>query len=160
MEVYVLGFGAVRFHLFILIVALTVLGYCMVSSIVYTGFPLGNDYDLVANKVWEKWLYAYSMVTELSRANINVTKYILILQESLDLLNRGECTKADSLLDGILPELENLYSQKDKYVFWSNIRKYGLAALIGSVPVFFYFFFPRIYLWIWYKTREKWVVEE
>lgn len=112
------------------------------------------------SRVWEKWLKAYNIVAELSRVGINVSKYIPVLQESLDLIKKGDVDNAEYLLDSLLPELTKLYDTKDSYVFWSNVRKYGLVAFIGTIPLLFYFFFPRLYLRIWYKTRQRWVIEK
>lgn len=123
--------------------------------------PLAIDMNYVEDpRVWEKWLRAYNIVAELSRVGINVSKYIPVLQESLDLIKKGDADNAEHLLDNMLPELSKLYGMKDSHVFWNNVRKYGLAAFIGSLPLMFYFFFPRLYLRIWYRTRQKWVIKE
>ena len=110
------------------------------------------------NVVWDKWFRAYEIVVELSKAGMNISSYLPSLQEAYDYLEKGEYGSAENILDKILPGLTKLYEEKDSFVFWKNFKKVTLAVLIGSFPVLFYFFFPRIYLRIWYKVREKWVV--
>ena len=112
------------------------------------------------NSVWDKWFRAYEMVVELSSVGMNVSKHLPGLQKAYEYLEKGDYASAENILDNLLPSLTKLYEEKDSFVFWNNFRKIALATVIGSFPVLFYYFFPRIYLWIWYKVREEWVVEE
>ncbi len=110
--------------------------------------------------VWDKWFRAYEMIVELSKAGMNVSSYLPVLEEAYKYLDKGDYGSAEKILDNILLELTRLYEEKGSYVFWRNFWKITLAVLIGSFPLLFYFLFPRIYLWIWYRVREKWVVEK
>ncbi len=110
--------------------------------------------------VWNKWFRAYEMVVELSESGMNVSSYLPSLQKAYEYLDKGDYGSAERILDKVLSELTKLYEEKDSFVFWRNFRKVTFAVLIGSFPLLFYFFFPRIYLWIWYKVREKWVVKK
>ncbi len=126
------------------------------ASIQHTAASVqGND-----TIIWDKWFKAYRIVSELSRTNMNVSKYIPLLQESYVYLKRGDIEKAERVLDSIMPDLDRLYNEKDSFVFWSNFRKAVVVVVIASIPILFYVFFPRLYLWIWFKAREKWVVEK
>lgn len=107
-----------------------------------------------------RWVHAYSLVAELSRLGINVTRYVGELGKALHSIKSGDYDRAEQILDRIMPELEDLYAKKDTYVFSESIVKAALSAAILSLPLLFYYLFPKLYLLLWYRLRKKWVIRE
>jgi len=108
--------------------------------------------------VWDKWLYAYRLVIELSRSGINVSEHLELLNQSLHYIEIGDYDKASRILDQVIPELENDYIALGSYAFQENVRKYSIVAALLSLPPLFYYLFPRAYLEVWYRLKRNWIV--
>lgn len=130
-----------------------------------SAFALGEGAKALAqvdanSTIWQQWLDAYSKVSEMSRAGMNVSSYVFYLQQSLSLMQNGDLEKARALLESVIPQIDASYQQLGSFIFWKNAEKYLTVALIALIPVLFYIYFPRAYLSIWYRARRKWVIEE
>lgn len=70
-----------------------------------------------------------------------------------------EClVKASSTLDSIEAEAGRL---REASGFQITISRLSLAiriAILSSIPIIFYIYFPRLYSWWWFRSRRNWVV--
>jgi hypothetical protein len=99
-------------------------------------------------------------IQKLAGKNINVTDLTVQLNESLMLLQEGRITEAKSLLDRLENEVAVLEASADTYYMWGIIMKYLRVALALSIPLLFYLFFPRLYIYLWFRLRRRWVIRE
>lgn len=99
-------------------------------------------------------------IQKLAGKNINVTDLTVQLNESLRLLQEGRITEAESLLERLEDEVAVLEASADTYYMWGIIMKYVRVALVLSIPLLFYLFFPRLYIYLWFRLRRRWVIRE
>lgn len=109
-------------------------------------------------QTWQKWVQAYKILAELSRADINVTQYTQKLRQALQAMEQGNYQQAQNIINQIIPQLQQLQANKENYILTENIKKYVTATTIFIIPLLFYYLFPRAYLKIFHRIRKKWTV--
>ena len=110
--------------------------------------------------VWEKWVTAYRYVAELSEAGLNVSEYVQELREALQLIDQGDYGRAEEVTNQLLASLQQLSEEREAHAFLDTAGRYAAAAAVLSLPALFYYLFPRVYLWVWYSLRRRWVISE
>lgn len=110
-------------------------------------------------EAWSRWVQAYRILAELSKAGMNTTQYTQKLRQALQALRQGNYQQAQDILDQTTPELRQLHAQKESYILADNIRKYATVAAILSIPPLTYYLLPRAYVKTWYRLRKKWIME-
>jgi len=96
----------------------------------------------------------------LSEKGINVSSLTSELNEAVSMLQDGEVDTALNLLDRVESEVRGLEATADSYYMYSTIARYARVVAVLSTPVLFYLLFPRIYIYIWFKTRKRWIMRE
>jgi len=91
---------------------------------------------------------------------IDVRGLIHKLDEAIKLAELGEFDKAMGLVEEVRLEVALLKEVADRVYAYEAIRKYGLVIGILSIPALTYFLLPRAYLYLWFKCRRRWIVEE
>jgi len=94
----------------------------------------------------------------LSEKGINVSSLTSELNEAVSMLQDGEVDAALNLLDRVENEVCGLEATVDSYYMYSTIARYARVAAVLSTPVLFYLLFPRIYVYIWFKARRRWIM--
>lgn len=107
---------------------------------------------------YERFLNIYGRVADLALKGINVSRYVVVLNEVLQLLEANKSEEAMKLMSGIEDELKELESRADNIVFARTLSKYATAASILSLPILVYFLLPRLYIYAWFKSRRRWVL--
>ena len=110
----------------------------------------------------DEFMNVYRDVVSLARRGIDVSKLVHELSKVLDLINRGDSeslTKARSMLIDISNQVEMIKSRASNVILINNIIKYSTVASIISIPILFYFLFPRIYIALWFRIRRRWIIE-
>lgn len=108
---------------------------------------------------------AYTQIYELIREiellhgkGVDVSGVIRDLNTALELLEAGRHAEAESILKQIRRDVENLKSTADKVHLYLLTTKLGSVIAIACIPVLVYLLLPRLYLYLWYKTRKHWLV--
>lgn len=94
----------------------------------------------------------------LSDRGFNVSVYIGMLNDALNLIQDGRLGDAEILLDEIEVEVVELEGIADQHYTWMKVLKYTRIALILLIPLLFYLLFPRIYIYLWFRFRRGWIV--
>ncbi|MEM4903221.1 MAG: hypothetical protein QXK25_07140, partial [Ignisphaera sp.] len=71
--------------------------------------------------------------------------------------NRTEYAKL--LLLNLSTEVEYLRERAPTIVMYKNIAKMSMVVAIASIPLILYIVFPRLYIYVWFKARRRWVVK-
>ncbi len=98
-------------------------------------------------------------LTYLSELGIDTFGLSKELDRALDLIQKGRYSEANTVLLKVKKELESLKSRASHIHLINEVRKYTIVVLIGLAPVLTYFLLPRLYLYLWYRYRRKWLVE-
>jgi hypothetical protein len=101
---------------------------------------------------------AFSLIELLSGEGMNVSRQVNLLNSALALYRQGKVKEADDLVNEALNELVSLQAELPSYTFWRDLWLLLRISAIASVPLAFYYAFPRIYAYLWYRARRKWVV--
>ena len=107
---------------------------------------------------YERFLEIYSRVVNLALKGINVSQYVTILNNALQLLEENRSEEAMELMNSIEADLSELESIAGNIVLSQTLIKYATAAAILSLPVLVYLLLPRLYVYIWFKSRRRWVL--
>jgi len=101
---------------------------------------------------------AFSLIELLSSEGMNVSRQVNLLNSALALYRQGKVKEADNLVNTALSELTSLQKELPNYKFWRNFWLFLRISAIAIVPPAFYYIFPRIYAYLWYRARRKWIV--
>lgn len=89
---------------------------------------------------------------------VNVTDVVRKLDEVVELYERGDIDRARDILNDIEVEVLELEKIADNVYRSIVISKAITIAFLVSIPVAVYYFLPRVYLYIWFKLRRRWLV--
>lgn len=107
---------------------------------------------------YEKFLDLYGRIVDLALKGINVSQYVTVLKNVLQLLEANRSEEAMELMIGIEANLSELESKAGNIVFSQTVIKYATAAAILSLPALVYLLLPRLYVYVWFKSRKRWVL--
>lgn len=97
-------------------------------------------------------------VQELSVKGVNVTQYAHALNTSLALIQDGRLSEAEALLKSLDYEVSKAEAGADTRYVLLTLAKYFRVGVTLLIPLAFYVFFPRLYAYLWFKVRRRWVV--
>jgi hypothetical protein len=89
---------------------------------------------------------------------VNVTDVVRKLDEVVELYERGDIDRAREILNDTEVEVLELEKIADNVYRSIVISKAITIAFLLSIPVAVYYFLPRVYLYIWFKLRRRWLV--
>jgi hypothetical protein len=70
----------------------------------------------------------------------------------------GDIESASKLYQDILTELQYVKAISRDIYIRVTIYRIVVGGLILLIPIAIYMFLPKIYLYIWYSTRKKWII--
>lgn len=113
-----------------------------------------------ATPVSEPLSRAVMLIEELSSEGMNVTAQIHTLNKALELYRLNRTTEADALVNEALQQLEYLHDQLPQYKLHKLLFLGAQLATFFSIPLLFYYFFPRVYALAWAYVRRDWTVKK
>ncbi len=114
---------------------------------------LGKDLDAVIAEYAER-------VQQLEAKHVDTHSVVEKINEAVMAYEQGDYARASSILgeaDSLLMELEK--SSQQAYIFYT-ISKALSVAVLALTPLLVYIILPRAYVYLWFKTRRKWIVRE
>lgn len=110
---------------------------------------------IYADDIYSEFLDLYTEVAKLAQQGIDVSSIVEKLREAHDALTSG----GNPDLSVIRAEIDYVKREASKMILYQNLVKgFSIVGLI-SVPILIYLLLPRIYLYMWYKSRRRWVVK-
>ncbi|MEM1526668.1 MAG: hypothetical protein QXH10_08920 [Ignisphaera sp.] len=110
---------------------------------------------ICVDDLYREFLDLYVEVAKLAQQGIDVSNLVEKLMEAHEALTNGRSFN----LSVIKAEIDNIKRDAPKIILYKNIVKgFSVGGLI-SIPILIYLFLPRVYLYIWYKSRRRWVVK-
>jgi len=89
---------------------------------------------------------------------VNVTDVVRKLDEVVELYECGDIDRARDIFNDTEVEVLELEKIADNVYRSIVISKAITIAFLVSIPVAVYYFLPRVYLYIWFKLRRRWLV--
>ncbi|MEM2389554.1 MAG: hypothetical protein QW215_04870 [Ignisphaera sp.] len=108
-----------------------------------------------ADDLYSEFLDLYVEVARLAQQGIDVSNLVEKLKEAHEALTNGRSIN----LSIIRAEIDNTRHEISRIVLYKNLVKGSAILGLISIPILVYILLPRVYLYIWYKSRRKWVVK-
>ena len=142
----------IRTFLYLLMLTLSLTIIHQMIILAYSGDNL-SEIDSLVSTIMKDLEY-------LESRKVNVTSLIQRVNEDIKGLEKdpGNATYIKEL-ESIREKIKALKSDAENIYIINNIIRYSTAVGIGLVPVAVYILLPRIYLYIWYRTRRRWIVQ-
>jgi len=128
--------------------------YVLLSILLVTCFTMGVIV-VYADDLYSEFLDLYVEVARLAQQGIDVSNLVEKLKEAHEALTNGRSIN----LSIIRAEIDNTRHEISRIVLYKNLVKGSAILGLISIPILVYILLPRVYLYIWYKSRRKWVVK-
>jgi hypothetical protein len=89
---------------------------------------------------------------------VDVTMVIEKLNNAIALYESGRVDEAYAALSEARSMIMDLSSVADQVYYYNTLVKAVTVAVLAVIPIAIYLLLPRIYLYVWFKTRRKWIV--
>ena len=118
-----------------------------------------NTMAQMEEDAYGEFIKVYIDVVKLAEKGLDVTHLVEELKKAHYLLLNNETSEASLLLSSIKDEVKKLENNAPSLILYMNASKALLVALLASMPLIVYILLPRLYLYLWFKTRRKWVIK-
>ena len=112
---------------------------------------LSSDFDSEIGILVER-------TSELYSKGLNVTVILEKLNYAIALYEEGSVEEASVLLREVESFIEDMSITASSVYLVNMVKKVVTIIVLAAIPVIVYFLLPRLYLYVWYKTRRKWIV--
>ena len=111
----------------------------------------GSDFDSEVSVLVEEAGRLYSK-------GVDVAVVIEKLDNAIALYESGRVDEAYAALSEARSMIMDLSSIADRVYYYNTLVKAVTVAVLAVIPIAIYLLLPRIYLYVWFKTRRKWIV--
>ena len=133
-------------------IALLLLVFCSLIPVAVGENLGGEELDARVGKLLKD-------LEELYSKGVGIEGLVKELNKAIDLYYNGSRDEALEVINNIEKEVQALKSVADRVALEKALIKYASVAAALSIPLVVYFALPRLYLYLWYYTRRKWIVE-
>lgn len=123
----------------------------ILSSIAILPVVFSSDFDSEIGVLVEK-------AGELYSKGLNITVVLEKLNRAIALYEEGGVEDADMLLSEVNSLIGDMRALADRVYLVNMVIKVVTILVLAVIPLAVYFLLPRIYLYVWYKTRRKWIL--
>jgi len=98
------------------------------------------------------------VIEELNSKYVDTSGIVDSIDKLVKACGVGDNATALYLYSNISSTLSKLISSAD-HIYWANmISRVIISAILLSIPALTYLYLPKIYLYLWFITRRKWLV--
>lgn len=126
----------------------------LVLTLIFGCFILGID-TVYSGDQYGEFLDLYVEIAKLAQQGIDVSNLVEKLREAHEALTNTRVAN----LSIIKYEINNVKNEVSRTVLYKGIMKWSSVLGLMSIPILIYLFLPRVYLYLWYKSRRRWVVK-
>lgn len=98
------------------------------------------------------------MLEELYRKGVDVAGIVKDLNTIIQLASSGNKGEALARLEQVKNKLREVEYVAESIYITKTVSKYVLVGFIASIPIVVYLVLPRVYLYLWYSVRKRWIV--
>ena len=95
---------------------------------------------------------------DLYSKGLDVSVIIEKLNSAVVLSEEGSVEEARGVLSEVRSLVEDMSTVADSVYFTNTLIKGVTVAVLAAIPVLVYTLLPRVYLYLWFKSRKKWLV--
>jgi hypothetical protein len=96
--------------------------------------------------------------SELYSKGIDISIIIEKLNNAIVSYEEGNVNESSRLLGEARGLIENMSTIAYSVYFSNIVFKAIIVVLLATIPVLVYTLLPRFYLYLWYRSRKKWIV--
>jgi len=96
--------------------------------------------------------------SELYSKGLDISVIIEKLNSAIVSYEEGDVNESNRLLGEARSLIENMGTIADNVYFTNIVLKAITVGVLATIPVLVYVLLPRLYLYLWYKSRKKWIV--
>jgi hypothetical protein len=123
----------------------------ILSSTAILPVVFSSDFDSEIGVLVEK-------AGELYSKGLNITVVLGKLNRAIALYEEGDVEDANMLLSEVNSLIGDMRVLADRVYLVNMVIKVVTVLVLAVIPLAVYFLLPRIYLYVWYKTRRKWIL--
>jgi hypothetical protein len=123
----------------------------ILSSTAILPVVFSSDFDSEIGVLVEK-------AGELYSKGLNITVVLEKLNRAIALYEEGDVEDANMLLSEVNSLIGDMRVLADRVYLVNMVIKVVTILVLAVIPLAVYFLLPRIYLYVWYKTRRKWIL--
>ena len=123
----------------------------ILSSTAILPVVFSSDFDSEISVLVEK-------AGELYSKGLNITVVLGKLNRAIALYEEGDVEDANMLLSEVNSLIGDMRALADRVYLVNMVIKVVTVLVLAVIPLAVYFLLPRIYLYVWYKTRRKWIL--
>jgi hypothetical protein len=97
-------------------------------------------------------------VSELYSKGLDVSDVIEKLNRAIVLYEENRSEEAIRLVEEARSLIDDMSRVADRVYYTNMALKAITVTALASIPVLVYFLLPRAYLYLWFKSRRKWLV--
>ncbi len=111
-------------------------------------------------EILERSLNILKRLQYLESRHENVTQLVNQVNTAVQLAQKGNISTAEKILDNVEANVSRLETGAETHYKIYIAVKTAEVATVLSIPVLFYYGFPRLYLYIWFRVRRRWQVKD
>ena len=96
--------------------------------------------------------------SKLHSMGVNTTSVVEKLSSAVEAYEHGDSEKAWALLNEARKIVEELEKGAGETYSRLLLLKAATVTLLASIPIAVYLLLPRVYLYLWFRVRRRWVV--
>lgn len=120
-------------------------------SMLYTAYS--EDFDARIVEYVER-------IAELEAKHVDARNVVDKLNEAVKAFEQGDHARAGLILSEVDTMLADLEEGSQQAYLLHTASKAASVAVLALIPLLVYTLLPRAYIYLWFKTRRKWVVRE
>lgn len=134
-------------HKYLVLVVLTLLNFLLIAS------------PLHAQREFEDEIASIMRDLEyLHGKGLDVEPVIKTLNKAIEVYYENNVVEAHEYLEKAKHLVEELKSTAETVYLTSLLTKTCIVTALASTPLVVYLVLPRLYLYLWFKSRRKWIV--
>lgn len=96
----------------------------------------------------------------LSSEGVNVSQQVELLNRAIRYLELNQPEEAWPLVEEAYAQLSEMYGRLPSVKLRENLERGVVILALAAAPVLFYYFFPRLYAFVWLYNRRSYVVRQ
>ncbi len=121
---------------------------------------VANSTSIDKEELMKEVYGVYRDIVWLEKNGVDTGNLTLLLNKTIEYIERGDYGKARRLLSVIKSDIDKLRAKSDEEAFWRETSRVLIAIAALAAPIVFYLAFPRLYIALWIRIYGEWVVDE
>lgn len=99
-------------------------------------------------------------ISRLQEMGANVSSLIVLVNKAVDYAENGDYTSANRILNSVEENITRMEPIVEHQHMIRTVERYVLVGLLLALPLLVYWGLPRLYLYLWFRVKRRWIVEE